>query len=58
MNSKDLDIINIMSLHHDLMVATEINDMYCKQNDLHNSELWLNEMDAIIEEMKQMGGTN
>jgi hypothetical protein len=54
--NKDLALVNIMSLHQELMNATEMNEMYCNQNDLHMSELWLEQMDLIVDEMKQLGG--
>ena len=53
--NKDLALVNIMSLHQELMNATEMNEMYCNQNDLHMSELWLEQMDHIITEMKSIG---
>ena len=54
--NKDLAMVNILSLHQELMNATEMNEMYCNQNDLHMSELWLEQMDLIVDEMKQLGG--
>jgi len=54
--NKDLAMVNILSLHQELMNATEMNEMYCNQNDLHMSELWLEQMDLIVDEMKSLGG--
>lgn len=54
--NKDLALVNILSLHQELMNATEMNELYCNQNDLHMSELWLHQMDLIVEEMKTLGG--
>jgi hypothetical protein len=53
--NKDLAMVNIMSLHQELMNATEMNEHYCKQNDLRMSELWLEQMDLITDEMKTLG---
>ena len=53
--NKNLAMVNIMSLHNDLMHATEMNDMYCEQNNLHMSELWLEQIDLIVNEMKTLG---
>ena len=53
--NKNLAMVNIMSLHNELMNATEMNDLACKQNDLHTSELWLEQMDLIVNEMKTLG---
>ena len=54
--NKDLALVNILSLHQELMNATEMNELYCNQNDLRMSELWLEQMDLIVDEMKQLGG--
>ena len=54
--NKDLAMVNIMSLHNELMHATEMNEHYCKENDLRMSELWLEQMDLIVGEMKTLGG--
>lgn len=54
--NKDLAMVNIMSLHNELMHATEMNEHYCKENDLRMSELWLEQMDLIVDEMKTLGG--
>ena len=54
--NKDLAMVNILSLHNELMNATEMNEMYCNQNDLRMSELWLEQMDLIVDEMKELGG--
>ena len=51
----DLSMTNILSLHQELLYATEMNEMYCNQNDLKMSELWLEQMDLIVAEMKQLG---
>lgn len=51
----DLSMTNILSLHQELMQATEMNEHYCKQNDLRMSELWLQQMDLIVDEIKQLG---
>ena len=53
--NKELAMVNIMSLHNELMNATEMNDMYCEQNNLHMSELWLEQIDLIVNEMKTLG---
>ena len=53
--NKELAMVNIMSLHNDLMHATEMNDMYCEQNNLNMSELWLEQIDLIVNEMKTLG---
>ena len=53
--NKELAMVNIMSLHQELMYATEMNEQYCKQNDLRMSELWLEQMDLIVDEMKTLG---
>ena len=53
--NKDLALVNIMSLHHELMNATEMNELYCNQGDTHMSELWLEQMDLIVDEMKAIG---
>ncbi len=49
--NKDLAMVNIMSLHQELMNATEMNELYCKQNDLRMSELWLEQMDLRDREL-------
>ena len=54
--NKDLALVNILSLHQELMNATEMNELYCNQNDLRMSELWLEQMDLIVDEMKELGG--
>lgn len=54
--NKDLAMVNIMSLHQELLNATEMNEKYCNENNLRMSELWLEQMDLIVEEMKQLGG--
>ena len=54
--NKDLALVNILSLHQELMNATEMNEMYCNQGDTHMSELWLEQMDLIVDEMKELGG--
>ena len=51
----DLSMTNILSLHQELMQATEMNELYCKQNDLRMSELWLEQINLIVDEMKQLG---
>jgi hypothetical protein len=53
--NKDLALVNILSLHNELMNATEMNELYCNQGDTHMSELWLEQMDHIITEMKAIG---
>jgi hypothetical protein len=53
--NKDLAITNILSLHQELMKATEINELYCKQNNLRMSELWLEQINLIVEEIKLLG---
>jgi hypothetical protein len=54
--NKDFSLVNILSLHQELMNATEMNELYCNQNDLRMSELWLEQMDLIVDEMKELGG--
>jgi hypothetical protein len=54
--NKDFSLINILSLHQELMNATEMNELYCNQGDTHMSELWLEQMDLIVDEMKTLGG--
>lgn len=54
--NKDLALVNILSLHQELMNATEMNEMYCNQGDTHMSELWLEQINLIVEEMKELGG--
>ena len=54
--NKDLALVNILSLHNELMNATEMNELYCNQGDTHMSELWLEQMDLIVDEMKTLGG--
>lgn len=56
--NKDLSINNVMSLHYELMRATENHEMYLDLDDFKMSDLWYRQMELIIEEMKQMGGTN
>ena len=51
----DLSMTNILSLHQELMCATEMNELYCKQNDLRMSELWLEQINLIVDEMKTLG---
>jgi hypothetical protein len=51
----DLSMTNILSLHQELMKATEMNELYCNQNDLRMSELWLEQMNLIVDEMKTLG---
>jgi len=51
----DLSMTNILSLHQELMQATEMNELYCKQNDLRMSELWLEQINLIVDEMKTLG---
>ena len=51
----ELSMTNILSLHQELMKATEMNELYCKQNDLRMSELWLEQMDLIVDEIKTLG---
>jgi hypothetical protein len=56
--NKDLSINNVMSLHYELMRATEQYDMYLELRDSKMSDLWYRQMELITEEMKQIGETN
>ena len=56
--NKDLSMNNIMSLHYELMRATEQYDMYLELRDSKMSDLWYRQMELITEEMKQIGETN
>jgi hypothetical protein len=53
--NKDLSMNNIMSLHYELMRATEQYDMYLNLRDDRMSELWYRQMELITDEMKAMG---
>jgi hypothetical protein len=53
--NKDLSINNVMSLHYELMRATEQYDMYLELRDSKMSDLWYRQMELITEEMKVMG---
>lgn len=53
--NKDLSINNVMSLHYELMRATEQYDMYLDMRDDRMSDLWYKQMELITGEMKQMG---
>jgi hypothetical protein len=55
MNLKDLSINNVMSLHYELMRATDNYEMYLDLDDFKMSELWYRQMELIVEEMKAMG---
>jgi len=53
--NKDLSINNVMSLHYELMRATEQYDMYLNLRDDKMSDLWYRQMELITEEMKAIG---
>jgi hypothetical protein len=53
--NKDLSMNNIMSLHYELMRATEQYDMYLELRDDKMRDLWYRQMELITEEMKVMG---
>jgi len=53
--NKDLSMNNIMSLHQELMRATEQYEMYLNVRDDKMSDLWYRQMELITEEMKVMG---
>ena len=53
--NKDLSMNNIMSLHYELMRATEQYDMYLDMRDDKMSDLWYRQMELITDEMKAMG---
>jgi hypothetical protein len=54
MSRKDLSINNVMSLHYELMRATEQYDMYLNIRDDKMRDLWYRQMELITEEMKAM----
>lgn len=53
--NKELAMVNILSLHQELQNLTELNDHYCNTNNKHMSDLCLEQMDLIVEEMKSLG---
>jgi len=53
--NKDLSMNNIMSLHYELMQATEQYDMYIELRDDKMRDLWYRQMELITDEMKAMG---
>jgi len=56
--NKNLAMSNILSLHQELMNATEQYELYLSQHDDRMSDLWYRQMELIIEEMKQLNGEN
>jgi hypothetical protein len=54
MNRKDLSINNVMSLHYELMRATDKYEMYLNSGDFKMSDLWYRQMELITEDMKAM----
>lgn len=54
MNRKDLSEVNVMSLHYELMRATEQYEKYLDLRDSKMSDLWYRQMELIVEEMKQL----
>jgi len=53
--NKDLSMNNIMSLHYELMQATEQYGMYIELRDDKMRDLWYRQMELITDEMKAMG---
>jgi len=53
--NKNLAMSNILSLHQELMNATEQYELYLSQHDDRMSDLWYRQMELIIEEMKELG---
>lgn len=53
--NKDLATVNIFTLHQEMLHLTELNEMYCDTNNKHMSDLCLEQMDLLVEEMKQLG---
>ncbi len=54
MNSKNLTMSNIFSLHVELANATEQYEKYLDENDHKMSDLWFRQMELIVEEMKSL----
>lgn len=52
MNRKDLSEKNVMSLHYELMRATQQYEKYLDLRDDRMSELWYRQMELITEDMK------
>lgn len=52
MNRKDLSEKNVMSLHYELMRATQQYEKYLDLRDDRMSELWYRQMELIVEDMK------
>lgn len=55
MNRKDLSEQNVMSLHFELMRATQQYEMYLNERNDRMSELWYKQMELIVEDMKNLG---
>lgn len=54
MNRKDLSEQNVMSLHYELMRATQQYEMYLNERNDRMSELWYKQMELIVEDMKNL----
>ena len=54
MNRKDLSEQNVMSLHYELMRATQRYEMYLNERNDRMSELWYRLMELIVEDMKNL----
>ena len=54
MNRKDLSEQNVMSLHFELMRATQQYEMYLNERNDRMSDLWFRQMELITEDMKAM----
>jgi len=54
MNRKDLSEQNVMSLHFELMRATQQYEMYLNERNDRMSELWYKQMELIVEDMKNL----
>lgn len=54
MNRKDLSMNNVMSLHLELMNATEQHEKYLNERNDRMSDLWYRQMELIVEDMKAL----
>lgn len=54
MNRKDLSEQNVMSLHFELLRATQQYEMYLNERNDRMSELWYKQMELIVEDMKNL----
>lgn len=54
MNRKDLSMNNIMSLHQELMYATDEYEKFLDERNDLMSEIWYKQMELLTDEMKNL----